>query len=514
MADKNERGPDLTQGVDPGEVARDAMLVGHVGDASVLLAWLDDDLVAVDAACTHYGAPLGKGLRVGETVRCPWHHACFSLRTGEALEAPAFDSISLWRVERADGRVYVRERMAKTDNTPPATSGGPRRIVVVGGGAASFAAIHRLRALGYDGELTLVSDENRLPCDRTKLSKAYLAGKASANALPLKNHAFYDDREVRLRLGAAAEQIDTSARRLTLAGGETLDYDALLLAPGAEPRRLDAPGLDRQEVHILRSQADSDAIIAAAGRAERVAIVGSSFIGLEVAAALRQRGLEVDVIAQEDLPLESKMGPQIGGFVKALHEAQGVRFHLGREVARFEDGLLVLNDGTQVQADLVVVGVGVSPRLDLARAARLTTGKGVRVDAGFRASARGVFAVGDIAEFPDPLTGEPIRVEHWVAAQRQGQIAAANMLGGDERFEEPPFFWSAHYGASLRYVGHASGWDRIEVDGDLAAKDAEVRFVKDGEVRAVAVVGRDTAALKAAQTLREQAHARPTAEQG
>ena len=498
-------GPDLTQGVPTADIPAEGVLAGHVGEDKVLLARVEGEIVAVSGACTHYSGPLEKGLRVGDTIRCPWHHACFSLKTGAALEAPALSPLDRWKVKEKDGAVTVTEKLESVEPTSPSPSEDLQRIVIVGGGAAGFAAAQRLRDLGYAGELTLVSEDPEAPYDRPNLSKDYLAGEAEPEWMPLKDQAFYEDQKITLKLGATIERLDTKAKTVALKGGESLSYDALLLATGAEPIRPDTPGFDRANVKLLRSMGDSDAIIAATAKAKVVAIIGASFIGLEVAAALIKRKLDVHVIAPEALPLENKLGPELGGLIMSLHEEKGVTFHLGKKARGFDGAILSLDDNTTLRVDLVVVGVGVKPRLDLAKAAGLETDKGVIVDATMKTSTEGVWAAGDIALYPDPVSGARIRVEHWVAAERQGQIAAASILGHHEPIGEPPFFWSAHYDLSIRYVGHAESWDRIEVDGDLAKKDAEVRYIKNGKTLAVATVGRDMAALKANQAMREQA---------
>ena len=497
-------GPDLAQGVAAADIPEAGVLAGHVGEDKVLLARVGGQIVAVSGACTHYSGPLERGLRVGDTIRCPWHHACFSLKTGAALEAPALSPLDRWKVEEADGKVTVREKLEDASKPEPKVETELKRIVIVGGGAAGFAAAQRLRDLGYEGDLTLVSDDKTAPYDRPNVSKDYLAGQAEPEWMPLKDDAFYASGRITLILGTTVEGLDTVSKTLSLSGDQTLAYDALLLATGAQPNRPDTPGFDKPNVHLLRTQDDADALIDAAKDAKVVAVIGASFIGLEAAAAFITRGLAVHVIAPEDLPLGAKLGPELGGFIKALHEAKGVEFHLGRKVRGFDGAILSLDNNTTLRCDLVVAGTGVKPRLDLAKAAGIATDNGVLVDARFRTSAESVFAAGDIAEYPDPISGARIRVEHWVAAERQGQIAAANMLGREEPIAEPPFFWSAHYGTSIRYVGHAESWDRIEVDSDLDKKDAEVRYIKNGETLAVAAVGRDMAALNANQAMRDR----------
>src|SRR5262249_32779781 len=255
------------------------------------------------ATCSHYGGPLAEGLTVGDTVRCPWHHARFSLRTGEAVAAPAFIPMSCWRMEQRDGRVFVREKLEPAAKAPRA-SPTPGPGVIVGGGAAGFAAAEMLRREGFAGSVTLLSSDDAAPYDRPNCSKDYLAGNAPEDWMPLKPPDFYDQQSIELELRTEVTGIDTKARQVTLANGRSLPFDKLLLATGAEPIRLNIPGADQPHVHVLRSLSDSRAIIAEAQTARRAVVVGASFIGLEVAAALRTRDIEVHVVAPEHRPLE------------------------------------------------------------------------------------------------------------------------------------------------------------------------------------------------------------------
>jgi len=505
-------GPDLTQGVALSDLPDGGMLAGHAGEETVLLARRGEEVFAIGATCTHYGGPLAEGLLVGDTVRCPWHHACFSLRTGEALRAPAFDPVPCWRVERRDGRLFVRDKLTPPARRPmPATAAAgtvPERIVIVGGGAAGFAAAERLRREGYAGSLTLLSADDAPPYDRPNLSKDYLAGTAPEEWIPLRPEGFYAENGIDLRLGATVAGIDPAARRVLLAaGGGELPFDRLLLATGAEPVRPPIPGADGPQVRTLRSLKDSRALIEAAKVARRAVLIGAGFIGLEVAASLRARGLEVQVVAPERRPLERVLGPELGDLVRQLHEEQGVVFHLGAEVAAIEPNRVRLKDGQSLDAGLVVLGTGVRPRTELAEHAGLAVDHGVLVDEYLETGVPGIFAAGDIARWPDPLTGERIRIEHWVVAERQGQAAALNMLGGDRRarFAAAPFFWSRHYDTSIDYVGHAQRWDAIEVEGDIGARDAAVRYRRDGKVLAVATVGRDLRSLEAEAAMEREA---------
>jgi NADPH-dependent 2,4-dienoyl-CoA reductase/sulfur reductase-like enzyme/nitrite reductase/ring-hydroxylating ferredoxin subunit len=489
-------GPDLTQGVVLSDFA-DGRLVGHVGNEEVLLVHSGTGIFAIGAHCTHYHGPLADGIVVGETVRCPWHHACFDLRSGEALRAPALSPVDCWTVEQRDGRIFVKEKREPAKPPVLTSANVPSKIVIVGGGAAGFAAAEMLRRRGFGGSIVMFSNDAAPPVDRPNLSKDYLAGNAPEDWLPLRPDTFYADNGIELQLNTEVAGIDTRAREVSIAGGKKVAYDRLLLATGAEPVRLPIPGADQPHVHTLRSLADCRAIIGAATGARRALVIGASFIGLEAAASLRARGVEVVVVAPEARPMERVLGPQMGDFVRSLHEEHGVVFRLQDTVDVIDGKRATLKSGGTVDADLVVVGVGVRPRLALAEQAGLTLDRGVAVNGFLETSAAGVYAAGDIARWPDPHTGDAIRVEHWVVAERQGQVAAANMLGLKERFDAVPFFWSQHYDVPINYVGHAERWDNIEIDGDIRGKDCLLRYKRNGHVLAVASIFRDVDSLKA-----------------
>lgn len=502
-------GPDLALGIMLGEVADGCMLLGHVGDEEVILVRRGMEVFAVGAHCTHYHAPLVDGVVVDGTIRCPWHHACFDFRTGEAVRAPAFSALNCWSVEHCDGKVLVREKRASPEPKPRRKLAGsaPDKIVIVGGGAAGFAAAEMLRREQFEGSIVMLSDDDALPVDRPNLSKDYLAGDAPEDCVTLRPESFYSDNGIDLRLKAAVTGIDPRSSEVALADDSRIPFDRLLLATGAEPVRLSIPGADAPHVFTLRSLADCRAIIERARTARRVVVLGASFIGLEVAAALRKRGIEVHVIAPETRPMERILGPQMGDFVRSLHEEHGVVFHLGDTAGNIEDSQVGLKNGSVLDADLVVVGVGVRPRIGLAESAGIKVDRGIAVNACLETSAPGIFAAGDIARWPDPHSGENIRVEHWVVAERQGQTAARNMLGGCEKFTDVPFFWSQHYDVPINYVGHAEKWDEIAIEGEIARKDCILRFKRNGRVMAVASIFRDAENLKAEEAMERQVRA-------
>jgi NADPH-dependent 2,4-dienoyl-CoA reductase/sulfur reductase-like enzyme/nitrite reductase/ring-hydroxylating ferredoxin subunit len=482
-------GPDFEQGIP--ELADGAWLQGQFQGHAVVAARAGDEVFVVAAACSHWGENLADGAVIGDTIRCGGHHACFSLRTGEALAAPALAPIRTYCVEKRGGKHVV-----------VAAATQPSSIVIVGAGAAGAAAADMLRRQGYTGKLTLVGADPDLPCDRPNVSKDYLAGGAPEEWLFLRDRAGWESAGIELMLGTRVEAIDRAKKTVKLSNGKTLEYGALLLASGGDPVRLPIPGAER--AFLVRTVADARAIIAEVPKAKRAAIIGSSFIGLEAAASLRARGLEVHVIGPDRVPLERIVGPAIGEEVRAMHQKNGVIFHLGRKPSAIDASGVTLDDGTKVAAELVVMGVGVRPVTALAEAAGLTMDRGVVVDSQLRTSDPSIFAAGDIARYPDARTGEKLRIEHWVVAQVQGQTAAKAMLGQQVRFDAVPFFWTTMYGVSLRYVGHAEAWDRADLAGDVKKNDCAVAFRKAGRTLAVATLGRDRDALLAADALQRQ----------
>src|SRR5436305_12285002 len=487
-------GPNFETGCEIGNVPDGGMLLGHAFGEAVLVARQGRELFAIGATCTHYGGPLAKGLMVDCTVRCPWHHARFDLRTGEAIAAPALNDVACYKIEKRGELFFVT---AKADEKPaqkPKSS--PASVVIIGAGAAGNAAAEMLRREGYDGLVTMITADEFLPYDRPNLSKDYLAGTASEEWIPLRSADFYREQKVETFTNTSASALDTRRRQVTLSDGRSLSYGALLLATGAKPVRLQIPGDDLPHVCYLRTLADSRHIIAKAENARRAVVIGASFIGLEVAASLRERKLEVAVVGKGSLPLEKVLGRELGKLIRETHETHGVKFHLGRTPAVIKDRHVHLDDGTILDCDLVVVGIGVRPNTSLAEQAGLATDNGVVVNEFLETDVPGICAAGDIACWPDPRAGR-IRVEHWVVAQRQGQTAARNIVGARQPFVMPPFFWSNHFDLHIRYVGHGSGEERTSVSGDLKAKDASVIFRSGGKLAAIASVGRDLENLKA-----------------
>jgi apoptosis-inducing factor 3 len=504
-------GPDFTQGVDLSAVPDGTMLLGHAHGESVLLVRRGEELLAIGAICTHYGAPLDQGLLVDDTVRCPWHHACFSLRTGEAVRAPALDPVSRWRIDEmgdparrftSDGQpartVYVREKLDTVGQQPRAIpSGVPDTVIIIGGGSAGNAAAETLRHEGYSGRVIMLSADESIPYDRPKLSKGYLAGAASEESTFLRSARFYQVHEIDLRLGARVAAIDVRSGHVELTDGNRHAYGALLLATGADPVRLEVPGNDLPHVRYLRTLADSRALVSKALVSRHAVVIGASFIGLEVAASLRARNIDVHIVGPETIPMEKILGPEVGSFIRRLHEEHGVTFHLGTTAASIDERSVTLKSGEKLQADLVLVGIGVQPIILFAERSGLAVDRGITVDEYLETSVPRIFAAGDIARWPDRLTGERIRVEHFVVAERQGQTAARNILGRREIFDAVPFFWTEQYDLGIAYVGHAEQWDTAAIDGELEARDCTITYRRGSNKLAVATIYRDLASLRA-----------------
>ena len=492
------KGPDFEKGCKMDDLADGKMLLGHAFAEQVLVARRGDELFAIGATCTHYGGPLAEGLMVDCSVHCPWHHARFDLRTGEAIAAPALTNVACYKIEKRGDQFLVTGKIDKKPARKPKSS--PASVVIVGAGAAGNAAAEMLRREGYDGPVTLIGADEFLPYDRPNLSKDYLAGTAPEEWIPLRSADFYREQRIDTFTKTSATAIDPKRKQITLSDDRALGFGALLLATGAEPVRLQIPGNDLPHVCYLRTLADSRRIIEKAKNAKRAVVIGASFIGLEVAWSLRERKLDVAVAGKGSLPLVKILGRELGNLIRETHEAHGVKFHLGRTPVTIEERCVRLDDGTILDCDMVVVGIGVRPSTALAEQAGIATENGVLVNEFLETNVPGIFAAGDIARWPDPRVGR-IRVEHWVVAERQGQTAARNILGAREPFVAPPFFWSNHFDLHIHYVGHGQADDEASVSGSLKAKDVLVYFRSGRRLTAVASIGRDRENLEAEEAL-------------
>ena len=508
----------------PDDIADGEMRQVDAGGTAVLLSRVGGRFYATTAHCTHYGAPLATGLLAGTTVVCPWHHAVFDVTSGALCGPPAADALRTFSVRVDEGGVFVSVPADADEHgkgvdyrtsdgrlpemAEPSEEADERVFVILGGGAAGQAAAEMLRHEGFQGRIVMATPEAEAPYDRTKLSKAYLAGGAGDDALPLRDARFYERFGIDLLPGTEATRLDPAAQTVTLTGRpEPLRYDGCLVATGATPRALPVPGGDLPGVLRLRSHADAQALVAQAEQAERVVVVGASFIGMETAASLRARGKSVTVVAPEEVPFGSLFGDDVGAVFQRAAEAKGIAFQLNRQVRRIEEkeGALEvrLSTGAPLPADLVLVGIGVVPNTGfLNGTADLSEKGGIRVDARLRLTGAdgkplgdGLFAAGDVARYPEVRLGTRVRIEHWRLAQQHGRHAARAFLAGDaaEPFTAVPYFWSGQNGLSLRYAGHADAFDEVVVRGTLEGDKPAFAayYVQGGRAVAVAGIGRD-----------------------
>ena len=481
------------------ELKDGAMKQVSAGGTEILLARVDGKCYAVGAHCTHYGAPLVEGFLSGDRIVCPWHHACFDVKTGDLEEPPAFDALPRFEVRTDGEEIFVEvpdnapdRRTAAMTKREPADE---RRFVILGGGAAGFMAAQTLREEGFTGRIILVSREDRAPYDRPNLSKDYLQGHAEPGWMPLRPDDFFVENDIEFQHGREAVKVDMAAKRIYFDDHTSIEYDSLLVATGGSPRRLPFQSESQENVFLLRSFSDSDAIIAAAEKGKRVIVIGTSFIGMEAASSLRTRGCEVTVVGPDAAPFEKVLGTEIGKLFQSMHEKNGVAFRLGEQVERFEGtdsrvDAVVLGRGERLETDLVVVGVGVAPATDFLERIALHKDGGVIADE-FLRIAPDVYAAGDIVHFRDPRTQQLTRIEHWRTAMQQGRVAAKNMAGKATAFEAVPFFWTRQFDETLLYVGHAQQWDSIVFDGELELHDFLAFYVKDNRILAVAGMNRD-----------------------
>jgi apoptosis-inducing factor 3 len=470
-----------------------------VGETRILLARVDDKFHAVSATCPHYGGPLAEGVLCRTRVVCPWHHAAFNIVDGDLEEPPALDSLVCYSLRIDSEKILVTVPDDVADRRIPEMVkhdplADPRQFVIVGAGAAGYAAAQTLREEGFRGSVVMITREDRAPYDRPNLSKDYLHGHAEPEWMPLRSEEFFRDHDIKLLLNREVSRVDAVAKKIAFETGETMDYDALLVATGGAPVRLNIPGSDLKNVCLLRSFADADSIIETASRSRRAVVVGASFIAMEAAYSLRERGLEVIVVAPSHEPFEATLGTEVGAVFRREHESHGVCFKLGSIVYRFEGNhnveAVMLDNGELIETDMVVVGAGVRPVTQFLDGVELDETGAVLVDSRLRA-AEGLYAAGDIASFVDSRGGKRERIEHWRTAQQQGRTAARNMLGGDVAFEGIPFFWTRQFDVGLLYVGRATSWDEIIYRGEVSSRDFLAFYVQNNRVLAVAGMNRD-----------------------
>lgn len=486
------------------------------GDRKILLANVAGTIQALTGTCPHYGAPLAEGTLCGSRLRCPWHQGCFDIATGDLLEPPPLVSLRRYDV-RVDGDdVVVRVPADAEPYRDPATAAAAardpadgRNFVILGAGAAGEMAAQTLRQAGYRGRIHLVGVEAEIPYDRPALSKNYLAGQNLDHPLPLQPPEFYLRHGIE-RVARRARSLAPADRIVRFDDGSALACDALLIATGAVPRTLDVPGADLPNVFTLRSLADCDRILAAAKAGAKAVLIGTGFIGMEAASALTQRGLKVTIVGRDSVPFERALGEPLGRMFQQIHENNGVTFRLSAQVSRFDGDSAVrsvtLHSGEHLDADLVIVALGVRPATDFLRGVLPLNDDGsLSVDRSMRVERfENVYAAGDVARFPSAQTGEPIRVEHWRVAAQLGRIAALNMAGTPATYDEAPYFWTFQFNVGLDYVGHGQGWDRIYINGDPSPESPNflAYYIRLDDVIAVAGCNRSRETNAIAELMR------------
>lgn len=464
----------------------------------ILLSKIDNEFNAIAAYCTHYGAPLEEGVLNGDTIVCPWHHACFNAKSGDLLEPPARDSLPGYEVILKDKDVFVKvpdeleasrmPSMSKKDENDKST------YVIIGGGASGNAAAQAMREAGFKGSIKMITQEDKFPYDRPNLSKDYLQGTAEAEWMPLRSEVFYKEYGIEILFNKKVKSVDSENNSIAFDNGEEIKFDKLLIATGGTPRKLNIPGSDLNNIYYLRSFADSDEIINKAKDSKKAVVIGASFIAMESAHSLTERGLKVTVVAPEEIPFERVFGKEIGSLFKRQHEAKGVEFKLGRNVKSFEGGgninNVVLDNDEKIQTDLVLAGIGVRPVTDFIKNLPLQKDGGLKVDEHFKVK-NNIYAAGDIAEYKDWRTKELIRIEHWRTAEQHGRNAGFNIAGKNIPFKGVPFFWTVQAGITLNYVGHAKEWDETFIDGNVDSQNFICYFLNNDKIYAAAGVNKD-----------------------
>lgn len=469
----------------------------------VILARVQGEYYAFGAKCTHYGAPLNEGVLKGHSLICPWHHACFDIRSGLRLEPPALNDLPHFPVHIENG--FVTVTIPHDNETEPQGKAHPaesRHFVIVGGGAAGNAAAEELRRAGFVGRITVISAAPDVPVDRPNLSKDYLDGHAKPEWVPLRSQDWYAARDIELLLDTSVTRVDPKAHTVYTSQGASVHYDQLLLATGGIPRQLKGiPGVELNGIYYLRTLEDAGRIIQAATDGKRAVIIGASFIGMEVAASLAGgRSVAVTVVAPEEVPFRRILGDDIGRMFQREHEQNGVQFRLGDGVTGFrgQNGqvrTVELKSGESLGADFVVIGVGVVPATDFLLNSGLLLNEqdhSLWVDRHLKTRFADVYAAGDIARWDDG-SDQGVRIEHWRVAQQQGIVAAHNMLGENQIIDHRvPFFWTNQWKLTLNYVGHAPMWDEIIYWGGTPERRKFIAFyVRGSKLQAAAGCGYD-----------------------
>lgn len=482
--------------------------VGPKKDDTILVTKIDGKFYACGSKCSHFGAPLEKGVLFDDKVFCPWHDAAFSVITGYAEQGPVLNGIPTYEIREENGKLFAKvPKDLKIGVQVPMVKRNPkdtRRFVIVGGGPASLSAAETLRQSGYEGEIIIITKDQELPYDRTMLSKNIYNN--DINKIQLRNQAFFDEYGITVVKGAPVKNINANNNTVEIEGKESIKYDKLLIATGGRPRVPALKGVDLKNVFTLRNYNDLNNIKDTTRNAKNVVIIGASFIGIECASAIKgelKDNINITIVDPANTPYERVLGPQVGTAIQKLSEKNGVQFRLKSGVQAIEGTgqvkEVVLTDGTKIPADVVILGTGIQPNTEFAaKAVDLQADGGITTDLYLRTTNKDIFAAGDVAAYPYWYLGDRVRVEHYNEAFQQGAVAAFNMLERKVPNDQIPFFWTRFWNSSLQYIGHCKNYDEVYVDGDLNNID-NLQFVayylQKDRVIGAAVYGRSPLAM-------------------
>ncbi|KAI4815617.1 hypothetical protein KUCAC02_005758 [Chaenocephalus aceratus] len=517
----------MNHGQEPGEGADQDVVTGlvcqeadlkdgqmkevKVGDQEVLLVRTQGQYSAVGSRCSHYNAPLIKGALVGDRVRCPFHGACFNVRTGDIEEYPGLDSLPSYKVKVEDGKVYVsinKNSLKLTKRVKEMCSMVPgikHTILLIGGGPASLVCAETLRQNCYQGRIIMVTKDNIPPFDKPKLSKAM---NVDSSSILLRPSDFYQQYGIEVWTQKEAVSVDTADKAVKLSDGTLQHYDQLLISTGCRARPLDCPGWDLKGVTLLQRYEDAKEIHNAC-LGQKAVVIGASFIGMEVASYLSDKAASVAVVGPSRYPFEKSLGPEIGKMSMQMLEEQNVKFCMNERVTEIqgENGKVkgvLLKSGRVLEADVVIVGIGVIPNSDFLLGSELevNSGKAVIVDKFMRTNIPDIFSAGDVTSFPLSIRGDQrVNVGHWQMSQAQGRVAALNMVKKQTKCESVPFFWTVLLGKSIRYTGYGEGYTEIIFKGKVEERKFLAFYIKDDEVVAAASLMFDPAVARLAELM-------------
>jgi NADPH-dependent 2,4-dienoyl-CoA reductase/sulfur reductase-like enzyme/nitrite reductase/ring-hydroxylating ferredoxin subunit len=461
------------------------------GDELILVTKTQKGLCVCGGECPHYGAPLHEGSLEGTTLTCPWHNARFDVESGKVLDPPALDDLETYRVE-GDEELSVTGKTEPRIPRPGSLS--EKRFVLVGAGASANAAAEMLRREGFDGHITLITSEKDKPYDRTIISKGLISGAMPEKLLRLRGDKFYKELKIDIQTGLTVTEVDGDNRTVICENGKNFEGDAILLATGGMPKKLDVPGIDSADVYTVRSAEGARKIKKEIKKKKRVAIIGAGFIGMELAVDLARGGWKVSQAAPEKGPMAILFGERIADRIRSVHDPLGITSYFGNTLEKIESGSsgeleLFLSGGETITADAAIIAIGIEPKVGFLEKSGFTVKDGIPVARNFETEKPGIYACGDIALYPYRHISEPVRIEHWVEAERQGQAAARGMVGKQAEEEKAPFFWTKQGDFALKYVGFPLPYDQIAYRGKVETESFLAGFYRNDKLIGAASFG-------------------------